>query len=78
MAYIKTISEEEAQGLVHDQYQAALTSNGYVPGYVKIFSLRPEVYDAWGKLLGAIRGNMRLRRYELVTLASAMALECHY
>jgi hypothetical protein len=49
-----------------------------VPNYAKAFSLHPEVYDAWTKLIGAIRSNMRLRRYELVTFASAMVLECTY
>ncbi len=78
MSFLNTIAEGEAQGLVKEQYDAALKGNGYVPGYVKAFSLRPEVYEAWGKLIGAIRGNMRLRRYELVTFASAMALECTY
>ncbi len=78
MSFHKTIAEGDAQGLVKDQYEAALKGNGYVPEYVKTFSLRPEVYEAWGKLIGAIRGNMRLRRYELVTFASALALECTY
>jgi hypothetical protein len=78
MTFIKTVPQEQAEGLVQDQYQAALKNNGYVPNYVKAFSLHPEVYDAWTKLIGAIRSKMRLRRYELVTFASAMALECTY
>lgn len=78
MAFIKTISEEQAQGMVQDQYQASQKSNGYVANYVKTFSLHPEVYDAWTKLIGAIRSKMRLRRYELITFATAMVLECTY
>lgn len=78
MTFIKTISQEQAEGLVQDQYQTALKSNGYVPNYAKAFSLHPEVYDAWTKLIGAIRSKMRLRRYELVTFAAAMALKCTY
>ncbi len=78
MTFIKTISEEQAESLVQDQYQSAQKSMGYVPNYVKAFSIHPEVYDAWTKLIGAIRSKMRLRRYELVTFASAMALECTY
>ena len=78
MAFIKIISDDQAEGLVKDQYQAAQKSMGYVPNYIKAFSLHPEVYDAWTKLIGAIRSKMRMRRYELVTLASAMALECTY
>ena len=78
MTFIKTISEEQAESLVQDQYQAAQKNMGYVPNYIKAFSLHPEVYDAWTKLVGAIRSKMRLRRYELVTFASAMMLKCTY
>jgi hypothetical protein len=78
VTFIKTISEDQAENLVKDQYEAAQKNNGYVPNYVKAFSLQPEIYDAWTKLIGAIRSKMRLRRYELVTLASAMVLECTY
>ena len=78
MTFIKTISEEQAESLVQDQYQAAQKNIGYVPNYTKAFSIHPEVYDAWTKLVGAIRSKMRMRRYELVTLASAMALKCTY
>src|SRR5690606_19073367 len=78
MAYIQTISENEAQNLVSEQYQAAQKNTGYVPNYVKTFSLRPDVYDAWTKLIGAVRSKMRMRRYELVTFAAAMKLECTY
>jgi hypothetical protein len=78
MAFIKTIEEIQAGNLVQQQYQAALQNTGYVPNYVKAFSIRPEVYDAWTKLISSFRSKMRLRRYELVTLAAAMALECSY
>lgn len=78
MTYITTISEEEAENLVLEQYQAAQKTTGYIPNYVKTFSIQPEVYDAWTKLIGAIRSKMRMRRYELVTFAAAMSLECTY
>jgi hypothetical protein len=78
MAFIKTIPEEQAEGSLKDQYEAARKSNGYVPNFVKAFSIHPEVYDAWLKLIGAVRSNMKMRRYELVTLATAMALDCSY
>jgi hypothetical protein len=78
MAFIKTIPVEEADGLLGELYQAAQKNNGYVPNHAIAFSLHPEVYDAWNKLIGAIRSKMRLRRYELVTFATAMALKCTY
>ena len=78
MAYIKTILENQAEGLVQDQYQDALNCLGYVPNFIKVFSLHPEAYDAWTKLLSTIQSKMKLRRYELITFACAMALECRY
>jgi hypothetical protein len=78
MAYIKTIPEDQAENLVLDQYQAEKKTNGYVPNYTQAFSLHPEAYTAWKSLIGAIRSKMRLRRYELVTFATAMANQCTY
>jgi len=78
MTFIKTISEEQAENLVLEQYQAALKTTSYILNYIKTFSIQPEVYDAWTKLIGAIRSKMRMRRYELVTFAAAMSLECTY
>jgi uncharacterized peroxidase-related enzyme len=78
MAFIKTIPEERAEGKLLELYKADRQTKGYVPNHTAAFSLRPEVYDAWQKLLGAIRGNMRLRRYELVTFAVASELGCTY
>lgn len=78
MAFIKTVPEDQAVGLLGELYQAAKKSNGYVPNHAKAFSMHPEVYDAWQKLIATIRSKMRLRRYELVTLAAAMSLKCTY
>jgi len=49
-----------------------------VPDHARVFSLRPEVLRAWRALQGSIRGNLPLRRYELVTLAAARALDSRY
>jgi hypothetical protein len=78
MAYIKTIPEEQAESLLKDWYQAEQKTNGYIPNYVKAISLNPEAYDAWKKLIGSIRSKMKLRRFELVTFATAMANKCTY
>jgi uncharacterized peroxidase-related enzyme len=46
--------------------------------YERAFEGRPDVYAAWGALLGAIKANMDLRRYELATLAAARRLRSSY
>jgi hypothetical protein len=78
MTFIKIIPEDQADGLLSEQYKAALASSGYIPNYIKAFGLHSEVYDAWTKLISTIRSKMRMRRYELVTFAAAMALDCTY
>lgn len=76
--FIKTIPEAEADGKLREIYEGDLKILGYVPNYANIFSLRPEVLEAWRTFQGSIRKNLRLRRYELVTLAAAQALNCRY
>jgi alkylhydroperoxidase family enzyme len=44
----------------------------------RAFAERPDVYAAWGGLLGAIKANMDLRRYELATFAAAQRLRSSY
>lgn len=78
MPYIKTIPEDQSDGLLTDLYQRITKTAGYLPNHAKIFSLRPKVYEAWLNLQDAIRSNMRLRRYELVTFAASQELGCSY
>jgi uncharacterized peroxidase-related enzyme len=76
--FIETISEAKAEGKVRAVYESDQSSLGYVPNHAKVFSLRPDVLEAWRSFQGSIRKNLRLRRYELVTLAAAKALNCRY
>jgi uncharacterized peroxidase-related enzyme len=76
--FIQTTSESEAEGKLREIYEGDRKSMGYVPNHAKVFSLRPEVLEAWRVFQGSIRKNLRLRRYELVTLAAAMTLNCRY
>lgn len=78
MAYIRTIPPEEATGKLRELYDADLKTYGYVPNFSQALSLRAEVLAAYRNLLGAIRSNMDLRRYELVTVAAASRLRCSY
>ena len=78
MSFLETIEEDAAREKVAEQYEEERSSKGYVPNYLQTFSLRPEVFDAWGSLITTIKRNMDLRRYELVTLAAAQALQSSY
>ena len=78
MSFLKSIPYDQADGDVKRIYDHDREKKGYIANYTWLFSLRPEVLDAWRNLQGAIRKNMRLRRYELVTFAAATALHCSY
>lgn len=76
--FIQIVRESDAEGKLREIYEGDRKSLGYVPNHARVFSLRPEVLEAWRAFQGSIRKNLRLRRYELVTLAAAMALNCRY
>jgi len=78
MAFIREIPRGELSDKARELYETNEAQLGYVPNYLKAFAHRPAVFSAWGQLLGAIRGNMDQRRYELATLAAAGALRSTY
>lgn len=46
--------------------------------YERAFEPHRAVYEAWQTLLGSVRADIPERRYELATLAAAMALRSSY
>ena len=78
MTYIETVPEDEASGAVAEMYAADREALGALPNFTQGFSARPDVYAAWRTLNVTIRGNMDLRRYELVTVAAARRLRSSY
>jgi uncharacterized peroxidase-related enzyme len=78
LMFIKIITEAEAEGKLRGIYEGDKKNFGYVPNHAKVFSLRPDVLEAWRAFQGSIRKNLRLRRYELVTVAAAKVLNCRY
>jgi hypothetical protein len=78
MAFLETVPPEDAEGLLAELYAADIRKHGFVPNYSQAWSLRPEVLEAWRRLLVAIRSKMDSRRYELVTTIAAARLRCTY
>jgi uncharacterized peroxidase-related enzyme len=78
VAFVQTVPVDRAGGDVRAMYERIEATVGYVPNYAKLFSHRPQVMATWSAFLGSIRGNLDPRRYELVTLATARALQCSY
>jgi uncharacterized peroxidase-related enzyme len=75
---LATVSAAAANGVVRSMYDDDLAEVGYVRNATRAFSLNPEAFLGWGSLSHAIRRRMRLRRYELATIAAATALDCRY
>lgn len=78
MSFINTVSPAEAEGPVWEMYDRQQNAYGYVPNYAKVFSHRPEVMKLWSDLLYGVRRNMDKRRFELATVAAAMAVRSTY
>jgi hypothetical protein len=70
VTFIETIPEDAGIGATAGLYAAEEEALGFLPNFVRAFSLRPEVYGAWKGLNGAINGGMDLRRY---TATSSMS-----
>ncbi len=78
MSFLKSIPPEQAEGQAKELFAQDQDKKGYISNYTHLFSLRPEVLTAWRNLQASIRRNMRLRRYELATLAAALEMKCTY
>ena len=76
--HVHPIPPEDATGLAKEQYDEAMAEDGYIANQTLLFSLNPAARRAWQQLVRAMRANMDLRRYELVTMAAARQLRCQY
>jgi len=81
MAWIRTISEDEARGDVERQYKAAVKRAGKVFQIVKLQSVRPEIMRTFMALYVQImHGPSDLTRTEREMVATAVSKvnHCHY
>jgi alkylhydroperoxidase/carboxymuconolactone decarboxylase family protein YurZ len=78
VSFIQSVRQEDAEDELREIYEQDLKNQGYIANYTKAMSLRPRVIEAWRALSRTVRSTMRLRQYELITLAAAVALRCTY
>lgn len=78
MGYLTPIVDQDAEGLLRELYDQDMQKDGYVTNISRVWSYRPELAAPWRQLLKTIRTNMRLRPFELVTLAASQAIGCVY
>jgi alkylhydroperoxidase family enzyme len=81
MPYIRLIEEAEADGLLAEEYDAAVERAGKVFNILKAMSLRPAVLRAsmtlYREIMFGESGLSRQERELLATVASAEQ-DCHY
>jgi uncharacterized peroxidase-related enzyme len=76
--YIKPVADDDAEGMLLEMYNQDQKENGYVRNVSRVWSTRPELGVLSQQLLKTIRSHLRLRPYELITLAASRAIGCEY
>ncbi|NIR50282.1 peroxidase [candidate division KSB1 bacterium] len=81
MAWIRTIPEDEAEGLLKREYDAAIKRAGRVYNIVKINSLKPQVMRTFMQLYLVLMygpsGLTRAQR-EMIAVVVSKLNQCHY
>ena len=80
MAYLRTISEDDATGEVAEIYRRQREASGYVPESTRVLTTRPDVLVAYTRFVEAIRGGFSLpmRDWKLITLVAAKHIPSTY
>ncbi len=76
--FINTISAPEATGQLREFYDQDVKDLGVASNVTRSFSLLPDTFEGWRALIRSIRKHLRLRDYELTTLAAAMEMGCTF
>jgi uncharacterized peroxidase-related enzyme len=79
--HIRLIEEDEAEGLLREEYDAAVERAGKVFNILKAMSLRPGVLRASIALYQEImfgESGLSRRERELLATVSSAAQNCHY
>ena len=82
MAWIRTVDEAEASGIVKEEYDAAVTRAGQLYNIVKLFSVRPKSMRAFIELYKVVMHDedcplSRMQREMIATVVSKVN-ECDY
>ena len=81
MAYLRLVDEDEASGLLKEEYEAAVARAGKVFNIVKAMSLRPAVLrrsmELYREAMHGRSGLSRIER-ELLAVVVSRANDCHY
>jgi len=82
MAWIQTVDESEAAGIVKAEYDAAVARAGHLYNIVKLFSVRPKSMRAFVELYKVVMHDdtsplSRVQREMIATVVSKVN-KCYY
>ena len=81
MAYLRLVNEDEASGILKEEYDAGIARAGKVFNIVKAMSLRPAVLrrsmQLYREAMFGRSGLSRIER-ELLAVVVSRANDCHY
>jgi len=82
MAYIRTVEESEARGVIKEIYDRRKDNHsGTVSNIAKMFSLRPELLEAQHRFSRAVQfggSGLGVKREEMVSVLVGSLLKCSY
>jgi uncharacterized peroxidase-related enzyme len=78
MWHIQPLPDDAVDPALREFYAQDIEKDGYIWNTSRTWSHRPEMMALWMQLFKPIRTHLRLRTYELVTLAAAHAMSCVY
>ncbi len=81
MAWIRTVSPEDAEGLLAKIYDAAKKRAGRVFGILRVMSLTPPTLEASMELYKRAmfgRSSLSRRQREMLAVVVSVTNECHY
>ena len=82
MAWIETVPDDRATGLLRQLYAAAVRRAGRVYQVIRIQGLRPKVLRAstqlYMELMHSTEGGLSRAQREMIATAVSRANDCHY
>lgn len=82
MAWIRTVAESEATGIIKDEYNGSIERTGRLYNIVKLFSIRPKSMQAFIELnkIAMYDDSCQLTRThrEMIATVVSQVNQCHY
>ena len=73
MAFLKTVSDDEATGEIAELYRQQLAASGYIPDSTRVLTTRPDLLVLYRQFVDAVQHGFSLpmRDWRLITFVAA-------